>query len=427
MLVMSGNRYDLAVIGSGIVGLSSAYHIKKSNPDLSIVVIDKQHTFAQGQTGRSTAAFRDLFSSSTNFNLSASSIDFYRHVQDETGYDLGMKFSGYMFLLTKENENLSIFDELSKKTRTRMIGRDELELNGSIRLSPDRDVAEVMDLKTITGAFLGLNCGILEPDLIAKYYYEELIGMGVTFMFNTTVDTISMDPVDKLDFPGEPFLWQKKTIGCLRTDRGDIFADRYVIATDVWTTQLLDPLGIDSHIRPKKRQVFQASSPDLERILFSARFSDSDLFPFTIFPSNGVYMRPAPREKSFWVGVADDLGRDFSFTDDPVAERRYYDYNIIQVLQSYVPAFNNARVTGMWAGYYSYNTIDMNPYIFQDMNMIIATGTSGSGILKGDAVGRVVSALYNQQEYADLHNGRRIKTSDLGISNRNVERERFVL
>ncbi|AKA49131.1 hypothetical protein IX51_08450 [uncultured archaeon] len=424
---MSEIRYDLAVIGSGIVGLTSAFYIKKGNPDLKIVVIDKQHTFAQGQTGRSAAAFRDLFSSDTNYNLAASSIDFYSHIQKELGYDIGMRYTGYMFLLTEGNEKLPVLEELSKKTRTRTLGRDELENNGNIKLVPDRDVSEIMGLKEIVGGFIGLNCGIIEPDLLSKYYYEELIHMGVEFMFNTPVESISLEPFDKLDFPGEPFLWQKKTIGSLKTPRGDIVADTYVVATDVWSSELLDPIGIDCHIRPKKRQVFQVSGEEIEKMLFSSRFSESEIFPFTVLPSNSVYMRPAPREKSFWVGVADDIGRDFSFQDDPMAERRYYDYNIIQVIQSYIPAFSNSRVTGMWAGYYSYNTIDMNPYVFQTLNLIVATGTSGSGILKGDSVGRTVAALYNQEEYVNLTNNRKIKTSDLGVSERNVDRERFVL
>lgn len=420
-------KYDLAVIGSGIVGLTSAFYIKKSNPDLRIVIIDKQHTFAQGQTGRSAAGFRDLFSSDTNFNLAASSIDFYRHIQEEVGQDIGMKFTGYMFLLSEDSNRIPVLEELSKKTRTKKIGRDELESNGNIRVVPDKDVAEAMGLPSITGGFMGLNCGIIEPDLLAGYYYGELIRQGVEFMFNTTVESLSLEPVDKLDYPGEPFLWQKKTIGCLHTSRGDVFADRYVVATDVWCTELLDPIGIDCHMRPKKRQVFQVSGKDIEKMLFSSSLGESEIFPFTILPKNGVYMRPAPREKSFWVGVADDFGRDFSFQEDPMAERRYYDYNIIQVLQPYMPPFVNSSVTGMWAGYYSYNTIDMNPYIFDALNVIVATGTSGSGILKGDSVGRTVAALYDQDEYVALYNNRRIKTSNLGVAERNVDRERFVL
>lgn len=81
----------------------------------------------------------------------------------------------------------------------------------------------------------------------------------------------------------------------------------------------------------------------------------------------------------------------------------------------------------MWAGYYSHNTIDMNPYLFGSTNLIVVTGTSGSGILKEDSIGRVVSAFYNGKEDADLYNGRSLKTEDLGIKNRKVLNELFVL
>ncbi|WP_171823466.1 FAD-binding oxidoreductase [Thermogymnomonas acidicola] len=40
-------------------------------------------------------------------------------------------------------------------------------------------------------------------------------------------------------------------------------------------------------------------------------------------------------------------------------------------------------MTSMWAGHYAYNTIDRTHYIFRDLNVIVATGTSGSGIMKG--------------------------------------------
>lgn len=424
---MPDYRYDLAVIGAGITGLASAFHIKSSNPDLSILIIDKQHTYAQGQTARSAAGFRDLFSSSTNYNLAASSVDFYHDVQESQGYDLGMKYTGYMFLLTEDNHNMPVFEELMKKTKARMIDRDDLNINGNIKLAPDRDLAEVLGLQDVTGAFIGLNCGIIEPDLLSRYYYEKLMEMGVDFMFNAEVESLSVEPVNSLDYPGEPFLWQEKVIRRVITSRGEVEADSFILATNVWASQLLDPLGIDSRVRPRKRQVFQVSGDDIEKMLFSAKFTDTGIFPFTVLPSSSIYLRPAPREKSFWVGVADEIGRDFSFSEDPMAERRFYDYNIIQTIQAYMPAFQDSRVTGMWAGYYSYNTLDMNPYIFRALNLIIVTGTSGSGILKGDSVARTVAALFNNEEYASLYNGRRLKTSDLGIEERHVDRERFVL
>lgn len=421
------NDYDVAVIGAGIVGLSSAYHIKRTNPDLKMVVIDKAGSYAQGNTARSAAGFRDLFSSDINFKLSSSSVDFYRHIHTELGYNLGMKYTGYMFLLNEDTSKMEVLNDLSRKTKTRFLEKDEISKEKYLNTVPNPDEAAVLGLKNIESAFIGENCGIIEPDLLAGFYYRELVSMGVEFRFNHNVLALSLEAVDKMDFPGEPFLWQEKSIGKLITNKGDITADRYVIATDIWTTHLLDPVGIDSHVRPKKRQVFQASGEQISDMVLNSDLNDEGIFPFTVLPAHGIYLRPAPKEKSFWIGVADDIGRDFSYQEEPEADKKYYEYNIIGTVNAYISAFSNSRLTGMWAGYYSYNTIDMNPYVFSSMNLIIVTGTSGSGILKGDSIGRVVSALYNGEEDTKLYNGRSMKTEDLGIKNRKVDKEMFVL
>lgn len=427
VLLMPSENYDVAIVGAGIIGLASAYHLKKDNPDLKIVVIDRAGTFAQGNTAKSAAGFRDLFSSDVNFKLSSSSIDFYKHIQKEEDYNIGMRFSGYLFLLSEENLNSSVLDVVSKKTRTRFIDKDEIMQLKYINRNIGSEESALMNLKPVAGAFMGYNCGILEPDLLANFYYEELCKMNVEFRFKTTVESLSLEPVEELDYPGEPFLWQDKTIGKLITNKGEIVADRYILATDVWTTSLLDPTGIDSHIRPKKRQVFQISGKQIEDMVNNSDLNDEHIFPFTVLPSHGIYMRPAPREKSFWVGVADEIGRDFSFVEDPSADKRFYNLSMKHVLEAYFSSFKDSKMTGDWAGYYSYNTIDMNPYVFDELNLIVATGTSGSGILKGDSIGRIVSALYSGKEETSLYNGRRITTSALGVQKRDVGIEEFVL
>jgi L-2-hydroxyglutarate oxidase len=31
-------KYDVVVVGAGIIGISTAYHLKNANPDLSVLV-----------------------------------------------------------------------------------------------------------------------------------------------------------------------------------------------------------------------------------------------------------------------------------------------------------------------------------------------------------------------------------------------------
>ena len=401
--------------------------MKLENPDLKILVVDRAPTFAQGNTAKSAAGFRDLFSSDENFKLSSSTISQYRSIQESGKFDLGMNFVGYMFLMGPNDPRKNLLMELSDRTKIEFIDRDELASYPYLSLNPTGESAGIMNLPSIETAAIGKNCGIIEPELIAQFYYDECVRIGVEFSFSTEVSSFRLQPVNPIDFPGEPFLWQDKTLRTIETNRGDLTADIFIAATDTWTTSLLDPTGIDSHIRPKKRQIFQTGGNEVEKVLFGWERNSDGVLPFTIVPSRGVYIRPAPRYRSLWLGVADDYNRDFSFTENPEAERSFYDYNLSQIITSYFPSLIEQKVTGMWAGYYSYNTVDKTPYIFRDLNIIVATGTSGSGILKGDDIGRVVSALYSGKETARLHGGQEIKVDSLGVHNRSAASENLVL
>ena len=424
---VENQKYDVIIVGAGIIGLSTAYHIKNESRDLRVLVVEKAPSYAQGNTGKSAAGFRDLFSSEVNFKLSSSTVNFYKHVQQDLGYDIGMNFVGYLFLMSDQQMRSGVVEEFARRTRVRVLERDELSRIPNINLNPDPDAKQLMDLADIDAGLLGLNCGIIEPDLISKFYFEESKKMGVEFAFSTIVERINLAPVNPLNFPGEPFNWQKKQIASLDTPKGSLFADTYILATDAWTTGLLDPLGVDSHIRPKKRQIFSLSGTEIEKTVMHSGINQDGILPFTILPSQGIYIRPAPRERSMWVGLADDIGRDFSFTEDPQPEPDFYNYSLAQVLSAYFPATARAKIASSWAGYYSYSTADMNPFIFRELNMVISTGTSGSGILKGDAIGRYTAAVYFGHSNAKLYGGPEASTSLLGVDERNVDRERFVL
>ncbi len=419
-------KYDLIIVGAGITGLSTAYHILDENRDLKIKIVERAPTYAQGNTAKSDAAFRDIFTSDINYNLSSSSINFYRHVQEDMKFNLGMKFNGYLFLLDKRNMESETVKQITRKTNSELIEEEVIsEMGFSTRIN--QEVSSIMNLRNIAGGLLGKNCGILEPDLISSFYESELRKMGADFSYNTAVKKLSLEPVTKLDFPGEPFIWQEKTIGHIETNMGDMYADNYLLATDVWTNSLLDPIGIDSHIRPKKRQVFQVTGKEIREMVKKDYKGKPGLFPFTILPGPMIDMRPDPRSESFWISYNDDIGRDFSLDDDPVPEIDFYEKNLLTVLREYLPIFNESRVNSSWAGYYSMNTIDGTYYIFKELNVGVVTGSSGSGIMKGDAAGRIAAAMMLGKEKAKLYGGVEIGVEDLGIKKRRVQMENLII
>ncbi|MEM0134743.1 MAG: FAD-binding oxidoreductase [Thermoplasmatales archaeon] len=418
-------KYDLVIVGAGVTGLSSAYHIKTDNPDLNVCIVDKWGTYAQGNTAKSDAAFRDVFTSETNYKLASSSISFYKYVQ-KGGFDLGMHFNGYLFLMDDKNLNSPAVNLLLKRVKSKIISADEIAGFG-IRTKPDPDALKMMGLKNIDGGLVGENCGIMEPDLLASYYVKQLEKMGVEFRYNTKVTKLNLSPRSRLNFPGEPFIWQDKIIESAATKAGDIFADHFLLATDVWTSDLLNPLGIDSFTQPKKVQVFQIQSEGIMKMLKMRVTGEEDIFPFTILPGPAIDLRPDPKSKTFWVSYSEGIGRGFSLDENPTAEFDYYSNNLYTVLREYVPSFSDSRVLSSWAGYYSMNNMDGTYVLEKNLNLSVINGSSGSGIMKADAAGRLASALYAGKETAKLYGGQEIRVADLGISNRRVDQETLII
>ena len=73
------------------------------------------------------------------------------------------------------------------------------------------------------------------------------------------------------------------------------------------------------------------------------------------------------------------------------------------------------------------HTLDSIPFAFSENGMIIAGGGSGSGIMKGDAIGRVASAVYSGKDKVKLYNNIEFNVADVGVNHRNVKMEQLIL
>lgn len=420
-------RYDLAVIGAGIFGLASAYHYVRRSGG-RVVVLDSLGGPGQGNTGRSVGGYRKgIFTSNLNRLLSESTVAFFEDLQ-RSGVDLGMHPIGYLILLDSEalERSSAAIEEFVRKGNARVMGADEL---GSIvpwmrlRFGDDEE-AQLLGLRDVEAAVFSPTSGYLDVEKLVAYYYEDLLDRGVEFRFGTTVKRLRLSPVTSIGHPREPLAWQAKRVGAIETDGGELSAESVVVAAGAWVNQLLDPIGIDSHVKPKKRQVFSVEARgDLARFFEVEGFNSHRSMPMTFVP-RGPYVAPRVRERALWLGYSDDVGRPWGIDFTP-EESFYYD-NIYPIVSKIFPAFRDVRPTSMWAGCYSINTIDENPIVFRSMNMVVATGGSGSGVMKCDAIGRAVTSLLLGEDEFALYTGERVPVSWLGIRGRRAEPETFV-
>jgi glycine/D-amino acid oxidase-like deaminating enzyme len=208
-----------------------------------------------------------------------------------------------------------------------------------------------------------------------------------------------------------------------------ITAKKTIVAAGAWISQLLDPVGIDCFIKPKKRQIFslKANTPELRKLLLSKEFTSAGCLPFTILPKPSAFIRPAPEEDALWLAYADDFPRAFKIEEEPEPEENYYRYGLYQVMVKYFPQFTDSQPFSAFAGLYEINSIDGQPIIFEENGVMIVGGASGSGILKADSIGRIASSLYKGEENTLLFGDRVFRVNSLGLKNRSVEPEKLVI
>ncbi len=428
-------EYDAIIVGAGILGLSAAYHIKAMRPNAEILVVDKLSSSGQANTARSAAAFRCVFSSPTNYRLADPSVEFYRHLQEDLDVDLKMQWLGYLWLLTEENyrEMLPILKNLRREMDLKYEEYEEEYLTQKLRVKTDLtkdEEAQLMGLGNVFGGILVPKAGVInDVDSLVKFYEKEFLRLDGKIHYGVKVENLVVKPSEPLDIPSEPYFWQNARVAGVRTDKGLLKSKKVVLAAGVWIPEILDDVGIECFIKPQKRQFFTiaARSTALRQLLFAEGFNRFGCMPFTILPNPRVYIRPFPKEEVYWVGYADMFPRAFKLEENPQPEKNFYEYGIHQVLAKYFPQFKDCRPASAMAGLYQVNTLDGHPVIFEENDLIVVGGASGSGISKADAIGRIAAALYVGEEYASLYGDKKFKVSDLSLKNRRTEPEKLIL
>lgn len=442
-------RYDVLVVGSGILGMSTAYHLKQLKPDLKVLVVDQHSRGSMGNTSKSAALFRNVFSSPMNRLLASASISFYRHLQKDMGVDLGLRFMGYLWLcdesLWKHFQVMRLKEKALEESKTLPELRIELNdvtletLKELFRCEPKPDSVSTggsteIRLPEIEHGILAPAAGTLSPAKLFSFYEKKFKEAGGEIVYRTKVEELTYHrPVEKK--PGaeneadsvqpEYGIENNYCFDGVRASDGVIKADKIVLATGTWTNFLTDPLGIDVHIKPKTRQLFNIAIPKNEHPMGYA--NKEERFPVFILPPDGIFIKPLRMRGNYIVGWADDFGRPFVFEDEPKPEQEFFNNYIHPVLTAYFPWLKNAEVKHSWAGQYHYNTLDGNPFIFNVRNLTVVAGASGSGIMKAEAIGKITASKTLGMDKPELLKDAEFPVDSLGIKHRVVIKETMII
>jgi len=404
-------RADI-IVGAGVIGASTAYHLKRLDPGREVILIDMGRRIGEGATAKSAALYRNIFSSGASRMLATSSIRYYL----ELGNKVQVDPIGYLWLFSEDQWNGSS-DAIGSLDRQRDgIGfLDVKDICGMVKANP----MAKGPFPGISRGILGSMCGSLSGMGLAQHYGDEFRSLGGEVLLGRKVEDV------RLSGGGEGYApWTGvKALSVIDSSGEEHKADHFTFALGPWSFGLLSRIGIFPGVLPKKRQLFGIRIDEPSQIVqegFSGRL------PAMILPAGGVYIKPMLEKRLMLLGLADDLGRPYSM-DDAEPEPHYFDKAIRPVLSHYLPALRDYELKMRWAGFYSYHWPDKNPVVETLSNITWSSGTSGSGIMKADAIGRVTASRLLGFKEAELFDGSRIRVADLSLRERNVGMERFVI
>lgn len=399
-MAMAGGP-QIIVVGAGILGLASAYHIL-SRERCRLLVIDRLPGPGRGNTSRSAAAFRDLFSSPLNRALSQGAIAFYEKIQLE-GTPLGLQKVGYLWLLTREQ---------AQKTQGVVDSLLAADLALEI-LEPPRLEQLLPQLRRgdISRGLLGRNCGVLNPNLLCRFYEQRIREAGGEFSYNSGVTGFATDG--------------RGRIRGVRLGNEAIAADTVAVATGAWMNLTLAPAGLEVPLAPRKRQLFAVAAREgsLSRLLHTPGFNPHGLLPFTILPG-GAYLRAS--SASLILGYANE-DQPPGLEENPRAEPDFFENRIRPQVARYFPAFQGVAPDYAWAGHYADHPPDLLPFVDRLEGVIVVGGASGSGIMKADSLGRIAAALHFGQDRVELGHGGSFRVRDLALAGRSLAPEGLII
>lgn len=345
---------EVVIIGGGIMGLSTAYHLaEKKCRDVAVLEKD---LLAQASTGLSVGGIRQQFSHPANIRLSQESVEVFADFQRKFGVDINFRQVGYLFLTERED---TWKDFLTAVKTQRNLGVP-VEV-----LSPGEIKKRWPYLNTdgLRGGTFGPEDGYADPYQAAMGYAKACRNSGVVIEEKKEVTAI---------------ITRNGRVTGVQTPEGNISSPVVVIAAGAWAAQAGKTAGLDLPVTPCRRQVFMTKEFD----------AVPKPVPLVIDQDTAFYFRG--EDPGLLMGMSDP--------DEPPGFHTHVDRNFLEkVIEAAVhraPVLEKARILRGWGGLYAV-TPDHNPIIdsLPVEGLYCAAGFSGHGFQHAPAVGRVTADL----------------------------------
>ncbi len=369
---------DVAIVGGGFTGLSSAYFLKEENPSMNIALLESQ-VIGFGASGRNGGFSMTLFGltlSITAFRFSKDkareghhymekAVDVLQELIDKNGIDCDYEHPGFLRVATSEKYKKRILHEIELAHKLGLEGIEWID---------KEQTQEQIQSPLYLGAWWEPRCGILNPAKLAWGWKEVIEKQGVQVYENTPV--------------GEVVRRDGKIV--LTTPRGEVHTDKLVLATNAYSHLIPQlkrkQIPIWTHIvltEPLKEEHFQEIGWRNRQGIEDAR---NLVHYYRLTADNRILM--GGRDVSLSYG--EDMEQDQN-------EKTFQELE--QDVRDLFPSLRDITFTHRWGGPVSV-ALDMAPAMgyLGDKNIVYSLGCVGHGVSMTHLNGKTISDLIMERQ-----------------------------
>jgi glycine/D-amino acid oxidase-like deaminating enzyme len=354
--------YDIVIIGGGIVGSSTAYHLARDGRAGEICVIEPDPTYEWAAAPRSSGGVRQLFSLPENIQMSQYGLAFYNDFPETMAVDgeraeIDFRHGGYLFLVEADRA-----DDLEADYALQVSLGAKVEMMDSAGV---KDRFPSLDIADVALATLSPEDGWLDAYSVVQGFRRKARSLGVTYLRDRATNIRVEGPQGR---------------AVILESGGEVAGKAIVIAAGAWSCAIAETIGMALPVEPMPRL----------NHYFTAQ---AELEPMPLV-KDITAMGFRPEGAGYIGGVAPwEVAGGFNWEID----HGYFERVVWPALAHRVPAFEAIKEERTWAGHYARNTLDgnmiMGQWIGGPENIYIATGFSGHGMMHSPAVGRALSEL----------------------------------
>lgn len=354
---------DIVIIGGGIIGTSTAYHLAQMNAG-NVVILERKHLGA-GATGLSSGLVRMHYDNPIEATFAHKSFDTFRYFDEIIGGDCGFVSTGFVRMVKPHHEenlraNVAMMQDVG--INTRLVSGDEIKDMAPYVVTDDISIAAYEPLS-----------GYADPHLTTMGFAQAARRHGVQIVQGVEVTGIDQEG---------------GRVRGVQTTAGTIAAPVVINAAGPWGAKVAALAGTEIDLTHSDHQATIVETP-----------ANVPWPHLTIIDRlNGVYFRPETGGLTLAGPSGGDLNKLIgpdeldSYSETPDVQVQY---GTLERLCERIPTMETSAVRKGHVGNQGY-TRDMHAFIGPAPGIegfYLATGMSGHGFKEAPAIGQAVAEL----------------------------------